>query len=90
MRAAERVAVLGHIEAQTGGRGGDGWVRPVGEGERYRFEAGKWAKASRERTEPADEKQAIAAGFAAGKVEIRTVPRRQAYVGGVPVGDPFE
>jgi hypothetical protein len=60
------------------------------DGERYRFEAGKWAKATTERTESADEKQAIATGFAAGKVEIRTVPRRQAYVGGVPVGEPFE
>ena len=29
-------------------------------------------------------------GFAEGKVEVRTVPRRQVFVGGVPVGDPFE
>jgi len=36
------------------------------------------------------ERQAAIAAYTAGQVEIRTVPRRQVFVGGVPVGDPFE
>jgi hypothetical protein len=31
-----------------------------------------------------------AAALAAGQVEIRTVERRQVFVGGEPVGQPFE
>jgi hypothetical protein len=58
------------------------------EGYRYRFD-GKWTKAS-DSTESAAEQEAVTAGYAGGNIEIRTVPRRQAYVGGVPVGDPFE
>ncbi|QNQ10907.1 DUF4153 domain-containing protein [Sphingomonas alpina] len=33
---------------------------------------------------------ALKRGAAAGSFEIRTVPRRQVFVGGVPVGEPFE
>ncbi|MFA6115766.1 MAG: DUF4153 domain-containing protein [Sphingomonas sp.] len=33
---------------------------------------------------------ALKAALAAGGIEIRTVPRRQVFVGDVPVGDPFE
>lgn len=36
------------------------------------------------------ERQAAIAAYAAGQVEIRTVPRRQIFVGGVPIGEPFE
>ncbi|NIJ18898.1 MFS family permease [Sphingomonas naasensis] len=57
-------------------------------GQRFRLNDGKWLVASRAVTAP--EFAAMARGYAEGKVEIRTVPRRQAYVGGVPVGDPFE
>lgn len=60
------------------------------EGERFRLGDGKWQVASATRLSTVDELSTIAAAYAEGKVEIRTVPRRQAYVGGVPVGDPFE
>ena len=30
------------------------------------------------------------ADLAAGKVEVRTVPRRQVFIGGQPIDDPFE
>ncbi|MCX8475819.1 MAG: DUF4153 domain-containing protein [Sphingomonas sp.] len=60
------------------------------EGERFRLSDGKWQVAPATRPATVDELSTIAAGYAEGKVEIRTVPRRQAYVGGVPVGDPFE
>ncbi|WP_233503503.1 DUF4153 domain-containing protein [Sphingomonas psychrotolerans] len=60
------------------------------DGIRYRLEDGKWEQGSSLRATGAEDDQAISAGYAAGKVEIRTVPRRQVYVGGVPVGDPFE
>lgn len=33
---------------------------------------------------------AMKAALAAGKVEVRPVAARQVFVGGVPVGDPFE
>ena len=33
---------------------------------------------------------ALEAALAAGRIEIRTVPRRQVFVGDVPVGEPFE
>ncbi|MFN4096099.1 MAG: DUF4153 domain-containing protein [Sphingomonas sp.] len=32
----------------------------------------------------------VAAGLEAGAIEVRPVQRRQVFVGGVPVGDPFE
>lgn len=36
------------------------------------------------------ERQRLAAAFARGQVDIRPVQRRQLFVGGVPVGEPFE
>jgi hypothetical protein len=30
------------------------------------------------------------AGLDSGQIEVRPVQRRQVFVGGVPVGDPFE
>ena len=60
------------------------------EGERFRLSDGKWQVASSARLSTVDELSTITAAYAEGKVEIRTVPRRQAFVGGVPVGDPFE
>lgn len=36
------------------------------------------------------QRRAIEDGYRDGKVEIRPVERRQVFVGGVPVGDPFE
>lgn len=35
-------------------------------------------------------RRAVADAYRAGRIEIRTVPRRQVFVGGKPVGDPFE
>jgi hypothetical protein len=60
------------------------------DGIHFRLEDGKWEQGSASRAASAGEDQAITAGYATGKVEIRTVPRRQLYVGGVPVGDSFE
>ena len=60
------------------------------EGVRYRYAEGKWEQDTSGRAPRLEEERAIVSGYAAGKVEIRTVPRRQVYVGGVPVGDPFE
>lgn len=60
------------------------------DGIRYRLEGGKWEQGSSLRAASAADDQTISSGYAAGKVEIRTVPRRQVFVGGVPVGDPFE
>lgn len=36
------------------------------------------------------QRKAIEGGFREGKLEVRPVERRQLFVGGVPVGDPFE
>ena len=60
------------------------------DGARYRLADGKWDQDTSGRAPTPEEDRAIVAGYAAGKVEIRTVPRRQVYVGGVPVGAPFE
>lgn len=38
----------------------------------------------------ATERAQLKQGLASGSVEVRTVPRRQMYIGGVPVGEPFE
>jgi hypothetical protein len=58
---------------------------------RYVLKGGKWQTASDERqTLSPAQAQARAADYAAGRIEIRSVSRRQAYVGGVPVGAPFE
>lgn len=60
------------------------------DGVRYRYTEGQWEQGASGRAPTAEEDSMIIAGYAAGKVEIRTVPRRQVYIGGVPVGDPFE
>ncbi len=36
------------------------------------------------------ERERLAAAFGRGQIDIRTVPRRQLFVGGVPVGEAFE
>ncbi|WP_404333425.1 DUF4153 domain-containing protein [Sphingomonas sp. MMS12-HWE2-04] len=59
-------------------------------GDRYRFADGKWAAMSEARVLAPQDLEAVVSGYSAGKVEIRTVPRRQTYVGGIPVGEPFE
>ncbi len=38
----------------------------------------------------ATERAQLKQGLAGGTIEVRTVPRRQVYIGGVPVGEPFE
>lgn len=60
--------------------------------DRFTQKDGKWSQSNYgPSSEPsAANRAALKAGLAAGKIEIRTVPRRQAYVGGVPVGEPFE
>ena len=60
--------------------------------DRYVLKEGKWAAA---RSSPSSHPDAarrvlLDAAFAAGTIEVRTVPRRQAYIGGIPVGEPFE
>jgi hypothetical protein len=56
---------------------------------RYGLSGGKWSEV--EPTAPdAAARAALKQGIAGGAVELRTVPRRQVFVGGVPVGDPFE
>ncbi|MCW3835509.1 DUF4153 domain-containing protein [Sphingomonas canadensis] len=57
-------------------------------GTRYRFDGKAWERANWQ-PQPGQPATA-AAGFKDGKVEVRTVPRRQLFVGGVPVGEPFE
>ena len=59
---------------------------------RYRRIGDAWTMAGTDEERPLDAPQlaALKAGLAAGKVEIRTVPSRQVFVGGVPVGDPFK
>ncbi len=56
------------------------------------LDAGAWKIVERGagRQLPREVRQRIARGFTAGDVQVRTVPRRQMFVGGVPVGDPFE
>ena len=59
-------------------------------GDRYHLEDGRWKQGPAPRAATEEDLKTIAAGYAARNVEIREVPRRQVYVGGVPVGDPFE
>lgn len=60
------------------------------DGVRYRYDERKWERGPVSRAATVEQDRMIAAGYAAGKVEIRTVPSRQVFVGGMPVGDPFE
>jgi Domain of unknown function (DUF4153) len=59
---------------------------------RYRLNGDKWALVDETTRRPLDATQraALKAGVAGNKVEIRTVPSRQLFIGGVPVGQPFE
>jgi hypothetical protein len=54
---------------------------------------GNWSRTNDFATPPgssADRDRAESEAIAAGKVDIREVRRRQVYVGGKPVGAPFE
>ncbi len=57
-----------------------------------KLSGGKWVGDASDSAIARDKasREAIAKDYAAGKVEVRTVPRRQVFVGGVPVGNPFE
>ncbi|WP_010186871.1 DUF4153 domain-containing protein [Sphingomonas sp. PAMC 26605] len=59
---------------------------------RYRRTGESWARVEDNASGvlSAAERAALTAGAADGKVEIRAVPARRVFVGGVPVGDPFE
>ncbi|UZK66426.1 DUF4153 domain-containing protein [Sphingomonas sp. M1-B02] len=63
--------------------------------DQLRFVGGKWIGDAPTRSPQSDadtkaKGEAQRKGYAAGQVETRAVSRRQLYVGGVPVGDPFE
>ncbi|MGY2736781.1 DUF4153 domain-containing protein [Sphingomonas sp. UYP23] len=59
---------------------------------RYHRTGDDWARIDENARAPLApaERAALKAGAAAGKVEIRAVPARRVFVGGVPLGDPFE
>jgi hypothetical protein len=66
-------------------------VQPDCQTARFHREGAAWKDGPPEAPKPSD--QALAqrkADLAAGKVEIRNVPRRQLFIGDQPVGDPFE
>lgn len=60
--------------------------------DRYASVEGRWEPSGDARPVKLDRRQrgALIAAFASGQVEVRTVPRRQVFVGGVPIGQPFE
>lgn len=60
--------------------------------DRYALTDGRWEAFADAQPVKLDPRQraALVAAFASGQIEIRTVPRRQVFVGGVPVGQPFE
>lgn len=65
---------------------------PMAVPDRYVLAGGKWIAASKQPKpviEPAARNRS-AAGLKAGAIEFRKVERRQLFVGGEPVGDPFE
>lgn len=60
--------------------------------ERYLLVGGKWVDADEaiaSSTDTVSDPRAKA-GLDSGQIEVRPVQRRQVFVGGVPVGDPFE
>lgn len=59
---------------------------------RYQRTGESWARIGENAHAPltAAERAALKAGAKDGKVEIRAVPARRVFVGGVPLGDPFE
>jgi hypothetical protein len=60
------------------------------DGERYLLANGKWQKAGFGSALGVEDQNRIAQAYRSGSIEVRTVPRRQLFVGGVPVGQPFE
>lgn len=56
---------------------------------RIEFADGKWRFMETRLSDPAL-RAALGEGYREGKIEVRPVQRRQVFVGGVPVGDPFE
>lgn len=60
--------------------------------DRFAVKDGKWNKVQLGPNSIPDAARSasLKAGLKAGAVEVRTVPRRQTYIGGVPVGEPFE
>lgn len=67
-------------------------ARPGCGAARYQRTGNTWERLDENAQAPLTpaERAALKAGDAAGKVEIRSVPARRVFVGGVPVGDPFE
>lgn len=63
--------------------------RPLCPVAHYRLTQGGWGLYLPAAPDAA-ERAALRIGLAASAVEVRTVPRRQVFVGGVPVGEPFE
>ncbi|MDG2532274.1 DUF4153 domain-containing protein [Sphingomonas sp. HITSZ_GF] len=59
-------------------------------GDRYVLSEGSWAEAQDTGVLTPAERAAAAAAYKEGKIEVRTVPRRQVFLGGMPVGAPFE
>ncbi|MFL9842674.1 DUF4153 domain-containing protein [Sphingomonas sp. ST-64] len=73
-------------EAHTGRSGVDWSCRNPWRIERAN---GKWRFVDTGITDPAV-RVALSEGYRKGAIEVRPVQRRQVFVGGVPVGDPFE
>jgi len=84
----DREALVFHQQCFEAPRLGPGCVDPTN----YVVKDGKWIDADSGPASNPDEarRAALDAAFAAGAIEVRTVPRRQAFIGGVPVGEPFE
>lgn len=61
-------------------------------GQHYALTNGSWGTFEHKDPEKwtPETQAALADAWRAGKVEVRTVPRRQVFVGDQPVGDPFE
>ena len=95
MSDAEAILYNDACFGAAAGRGGKityATVSGCAGGERFKLADGTWQRAHApdisDKTEA--ERAAALAGYKSGKIEIRTVPRRQVFVGDVPVGEPFE
>ncbi|AQR72493.1 DUF4153 domain-containing protein [Sphingomonas sp. LM7] len=60
-----------------------------GDASRFVLVGAEWKPSHALERKPVDT-GALHTGYAAGAIEVRTLPRRQIFVGGVPVGEPFE
>lgn len=60
-----------------------------GDPDRFELEGTEWKLTALAGRAPAAD-SALHPAYAAGKIEVRTVPRRQIFVGETPVGAPFE